>query len=93
MEPVFIAAVLDGAVLLERGLVEAGEFHRQRVIHDQLGRHYRIDLRRVTAGIGDGIAQAGQIDQGGLAENVMAHHAGREPREIQVLAALDQLPQ
>ncbi len=93
VEPVFIAAVFDGAVLLERGLVEAREFHRQRVIHDQLGRHHRVDLRRVTAGIGDGIAQAGQIDQGGLAENVMAHHARREPREIQVLAALDQLAQ
>ncbi len=93
VEPVFIAAVLDGAVLLERCLVEAGIFHCQRVIDDQLGRHHWIDLRRITAGIGDGIAQAGQIHQGGLAENVMADHACREPREIQILATLDQLAQ
>jgi len=93
VEAVFVAAVLDGAVLLERGPVEARVFHRQRVIDDQLGGHHGVDLGRVATGIGNGVAQAGQIDQRGLAEDVMAHHAGRVPREIQVLAALDQLPQ
>ncbi|MNX72282.1 hypothetical protein D3C86_1036320 [compost metagenome] len=93
VEAVFIATVLDGAVLLERGLVEAGEFHCQRVIDDQLGGYHRVDLGRVATGIGDRIAQPGQVHQRGLAQDVMAHHARREPREVQVLAALDQLPQ
>ncbi|KAG0931502.1 hypothetical protein G6F31_016765 [Rhizopus arrhizus] len=53
----------------------------------------RIDLGRITALVGDRIAQTSQIDQCGLAEDVMADHAGREPREIEVATALDQLLQ
>ena len=92
VEAVFVAAVLDGAVLGERIRVEAAALHRQRVVDDQLHRHHRVDLGRVAALLGDGVAQAGQVHQRGLAEDVVAHHARREPREIQVAAALDQLP-
>jgi hypothetical protein len=46
---------------------------------------------RVAALVGDGVAQAGQVHQRGLAEDVVAHHAGREPREVEVALALDQL--
>ena len=35
----------------------------------------------------------GQVDQGGLAEDVMAHHARREPGEVAFALALDQLLQ
>ena len=93
VEAVFVAAVLDRAVLRERIAVEAAAFHRQRVVDDQLHRHHRIDLRRIAALLGDGIAQAGQVDQRGLAEDVVADHARREPREIEVALALDQLLQ
>ncbi len=37
--------------------------------------------------------RAGQVDQRGLAKDVVADHARREPREIQVALALDQLLQ
>ena len=93
VEAVGVAAVLDRPVLQERVAVEAGRFHRQRVVHDQLHRHHRIDLCRVAALLGDRIAQAGQVDQCGLAEDVVADHARREPREVEVAAALDQLGQ
>jgi hypothetical protein len=67
--------------------------HRQRVVDDQLRRHHRVDLRRVAALLGDGVTQAGEVHQRGLAEDVVAHHAGREPREVEVALALDQLLQ
>ena len=93
VEAVGIAAVLDGAVLGERIGIVAAAFHRQRVVDDQLHRHHRIDLGRVAALLGDGVAQAGQVDQRGLAEDVVADHAHREPGEIQVASALDELQQ
>ena len=52
-----------------------------------------IDLGRVAALRGDGIAQAGEVDQRGLAEDVVADHARRKPREVAVAPALDELPQ
>ena len=91
MEAVFVAAVFDGAVLGEGVGVVAAVFHGQRVVHDQLHRHHRVDLGRIAALVGDGVAQAGQIDQRGLAQDVMTDHARRIPGEVQVAAALDQL--
>src|SRR5690606_8598704 len=70
VEAILVATVLDGAVLLERLGIETARLHGQRVVDDQLGRHHRVDLGRVTTGLGDGITQAGQVDQCGLAENV-----------------------
>jgi len=93
VEAVLVAPVLDRAVLGKGIAVKAGVFHRQRVIHDQLGGHHRIDLGRIAALACDGIAQPGQVHQRGLAEDVVAHHPRRKPREIQVAPALDQLLQ
>ena len=93
MEAVFVATVFDRAVLRERILVEAAALDGQRVVDDQLRRHHRVDLGRVAAHVGDGVAQTGEVDQRGLAEDVVAHHAGREPREVEVALALDQLLQ
>ena len=67
--------------------------HRERVIDDQLHGHHRIHLRRIAAHVGDRIAQAGEVDERGLAEDVVAHHAHREPREVEIALALDQLAQ
>jgi len=39
----------------------------------------------ITALFGDGIAQAGEIDQRGLAKEMVVHtHAGRKPGEVQI---------
>ena len=65
--------------------------HRQRVVDDQLGRHHRIDLGRVSAALSDGIAQTGKVDQRGLTEDVMAHDARGVPRKIEITPTLDQL--
>ena len=91
VEAVLVAPILDRAVLRERVRVEAAALHRQRMVDDQLHRHHRVDLRRIAALLGDRVAQAGQVDQRGLAEDVVADHARREPREVEVAPALDQL--
>ena len=91
VETVFVAAIFNCTVLLECLWVEAATFNSQRVIDDQLHRHYRIDLGRIAALLGNRVTQASQIHQRGLAENVVTHHARRKPREIQVAFALDQL--
>ena len=93
VEAVLVAAVLDRAVLGERIRVVAAAFHRQRVVDDQLHRHHRIHRGGIAALLGDRVAQAGQVDQRGLAEDVVADHARREPREVEVAAAFDQLAQ
>ncbi len=93
MEAVGIAPVLDGAVALEGVGVAAGVFHRQRVIDDQLRRHHRVDAGWVAALSGDGVAQAGQVHQRGLAEDVVADHAHRIPGKIPLAPALDDLQQ
>ena len=93
VEAVEVAAILHGAVLLERVLLEAWVFHSQRVIDDQLGRHHRVHFGRITTLVGDGVAQAGQIDQRGLPKDVVADHARREPGEVALALALHQLAQ
>ena len=91
VETVLVTTVFDGAVLGEGIRVEARSFHGQGVIDDQLGRHYRVDLGRISALLGNGITQAGQVDQRSLTEDVVADHARRVPGEVEVTLALDQL--
>ena len=93
VEAILVAAVLDFPVLVEGLRIEARGLDRQGVVHDELRRHDGIDRRRVAALLGDGVAQTGEIHQGGLAQDVVAHHARREPGKIAVLAALDDLLQ
>ena len=91
MEAILVAAILDGAVLIEGLRVETGVLDGQGVVDNQLSRHHRVDLGRITTSLGDGIAQTGQVHQCGLAENVMAHHPGGVPGEVQIALAVDQL--
>ncbi len=91
IETVFVTTVFDGAVLAERIRIETAALNRQRVVHHQLCRYYRIDQCRISALSSDRIAQAGEIDQCGLTQDVMANHTRREPWEIQVALALDEL--
>src|SRR5471030_1734320 len=83
----------NAAVLLERLWIKATTLDGQGVVDDQLRRHYRVHLRRVATLQGDGVAQAGEVHQRGLAENVMTDHARREPRKIEVTLAFDELLQ
>ena len=53
VKAIVIAAVFDGAVLLEGIGLETGMLDCQRVVDDQLGRHHRVDLGRVAALLGD----------------------------------------
>jgi len=57
VEAVFIAAV-SMARFSRSVRVETTGFDGQGVVDDQLGRHHRVDLGRVAALQGDGIAQA-----------------------------------
>ena len=93
VEAVFVAPVFHGAVLRERVLVEAAVFHRERMVDDELRRHHRVYLRRVAAHVRNGITQTGQVHQCGLAEDVVANHTRRKPREVEVALALDELAQ
>ena len=93
MKAVFIATILDRAVFCEGIGVEAAALHRQRVVDDQLNRHDRVDLGRITALIGNRVAKTGEIDQRGLPEDVVADNSCRKPREIEVALAIDQLAQ
>ena len=93
VEPVLVATVFDGAVLLEGVRIEAAALDGERVVDDQLHRHHRVHLRRIATEIGDGVAQAGEVDERRLAEDVVADHARREPREVEVALALDELAQ
>ena len=93
VEAIFVAAIFDGAVLLKGLRVEATALDGQRMIDDQLHRHDRIDLGRITALIGNRVTQPGEIDQRGLAKNVVTHDARRVPREVEVAFDLDDLLQ
>ncbi len=93
MEAVLVSAVFDRTVLLKGLGVKPAAFHGQRMVHDQLHRHHRVDGGRVTARLGNRIAQARQVHQGGLAQDVMADHAHGEPGKVGIAPALDQLAQ
>ena len=93
VEAIFVATIFDRAVLRERIRIEAAALDGERVVDDQLHRHHGIDLGRIAALLRNRIPQTRQVDERGLAEDVVADDARRKPREIQVALALDQLPQ
>ena len=63
------------------------------MVDDELRWHHRVYLRRVAAHVRNGITQTGQVHQCGLAEDVVANHTRRKPREVEVALALDELAQ
>ena len=56
-----VAAVLEVDVALE-GVRRAEDVDDHRVVDDQLGGGERVDLRRVAAELGDGLAHGGEVD-------------------------------
>ena len=61
------------------------------MIDDQLNRHHRIDQGGVASLIGDRITQSGQIDQCGLAQDVVTDNPRRKPRKVEIALAFDEL--
>ena len=82
VETIFIAPRLNDLVVRHGIGVRAIMLHRQGVIDDQLGGHYRVDFSRVTALPGNGITQPGQVNQRRLAENIMTNDSGWIPGKI-----------
>ena len=93
VKTIVIAPIFNFTIFIKGVGIKARMFDGERVIDDELGWHYRVDARRVTALLGDGVAQSGEIDERGLAENVVADHACRVPRKVEIATALDYLPQ
>ena len=91
VETVFVTTVFNIAVFLEGIGVEAAAFYGQRVVDNQLGLHHGVYFGRIAAFVGNRIAQAGQIHQRGLAENIVTHYARGKPRKVDFLLALNQL--
>ena len=71
-----VALVLDLDVALE-GVGAAEDVDDHGVVDDQLGRGERVDLGRVAAEVGDGLAHRGEVDDAGHAGEVLHDHAGR----------------
>src|SRR5690606_41704371 len=61
------------------------------MVDDQLGGHNGVDQGRVPTLGGNGITQAGEVDERGLAQNVVTDHARGKPGEIAVAPAFYQL--
>ena len=78
-----VALVLDLDVALE-GLGRAEDVGDHRVVDDQLGRGERVDLLRVAAELGHGLAHGGEVDDAGNAGEVLHHHAGRGELDLLV---------
>ena len=93
VETVFVASVFDFAVFAEGIRIVTAAFNGQRVVNDKLGLHHRIHFGRIAAFFCNCIAQACQIHQRCLTQNIMTHHACRIPREVDFLFSLNQLAQ
>ena len=78
-----VALVLAGDVEGEGAVVaEAIDLHR--VVDDQVGRHQRVDARRVPAEGGHRIAHGGQVDDGGHAGEVLEDDPCGHERQLDV---------
>ena len=86
LEALGVLALLDGHVAHHRIGLHAAHLDVERVIDDQLRRHARVHATRVAPGLGHGIAQTREVDQGGRAQQVLQHDARREEREVGVAA-------
>jgi hypothetical protein len=68
-------------------------FDGKGMIDNQLGWDHRVHLGRIPTAGGDGIPEAGEVNQGGLAQNVMTHNPGWIPGKIKIAFAFNQLQQ
>ena len=78
-----VAAVLEVDVALERvGRAEHVDDHR--VVDDELGGRERVDLGRVAAELGDGLAHRREVDDARHAREVLHDHPRRGELDLRV---------
>ncbi len=74
-----VALELDFGVAIER--VGCGEkINLHRMVDDQINRHQRIDLLRISAQTSDCSAHGSQVNDGGYAREILHHHAAGQKR-------------
>ena len=93
MEAICIAPRLNDLVVRHGIGVRAIMLHRQGVVDDQLGGHYRVDPGRISTLPGNGITQPRQVNQCRLAENIMTNDSGWIPGKILFTTAFNYLAQ
>lgn len=54
------------------------------MVDDELHRHDRVHLGGISPLLGDGVAKAREVHQGGLSQDVVAHHPRREPGKVAI---------
>ncbi|MDR6099168.1 hypothetical protein QE454_002787 [Microbacterium sp. SORGH_AS454] len=81
--PLAVALVLDLDVALE-GVLATEQVGDDRVVDDHLGGRERIDLVRVAAEGGDGLAHGGEVDDAGHTGEVLHDHARRGELDLGV---------
>ena len=89
VETVFVTTVFNGTVLFKSIRIKTCRFNGQRVVNNQLSRNDWVYFGRVAAHISNGITQASQVNQSGLAKNVVAHDTGWVPRKVKILFAFN----
>ncbi|MNJ39297.1 hypothetical protein D3C77_341660 [compost metagenome] len=82
-----VALILALDVLAEGGGVAEMVDH-DRVVDDQVDRDQRVDLGRVGAQLGHGVAHRGQVYDGGHAGEILHQHAGRAEGDLVLDGAL-----
>jgi hypothetical protein len=82
-EPLPVALELQGHVPVE-GVGPAEHVSDHRVVDHQLGRDERVDLARVAAQRGHGLAHRGQVHDGRDAGQVLQDDPGRAERDLDV---------
>ena len=83
----FVALVFELDIAGERQ--RRAEFvDDDRMVDDQVDRHQRIDLLRIAAERGHGVAHRGQVDHGRHAGEVLHQHAGRAIGDLDAGRAL-----
>ena len=78
-----VALVLQLDVAFE-GVGPAEHVRDHGVVDDHLGRRQRVDLVRIAAEVGHGLAHGGQVDDAGHAGEVLHDHPGRSELDLGV---------
>ena len=82
-----VAAIFEIDIGLER-LAIAERIDDDRMVDDEIDRHQRIDLLRITAKFRHGVTHRGQIDDGGHASEILHQNPGGTKRDLAFFLAL-----
>ena len=62
------------------------------MVDDEVGRHQRVDLRRIAAQVGHRVAHRGEVDDRGHAGEVLEDDPGRHERHLRLAVATGSPP-